>query len=287
MKFFIRAFIPIAFVVSPIAGAKGLAARHATVAVDGAAVYSQPNFDAPVVEYLSYGTKVVASKKSFQGFGGLGLFYKVRTPSGHLGYLTDTNLVAGLRKLQKQREKSSGTSTTAQPAPPPDHGEPFFFRRYMGGTLGPIGYSEKFSGHKLTAHPLFVGFRLTGPGVLFDGPPLDFDFLISPSAPKYLHTFGQGNSTGFLLLGDLNFFLPFKQGRRFLIDYGLGLMWTYSRYKVKVDNQFYDSQELRVGGDLAIGASYRISRYAIRLDAKYFFERTSYWGEFLTLQTEY
>jgi hypothetical protein len=86
--------------------------------------------------------------------------------------------------------------------------------------------------------------------------------------------------------------LPFIERTDWLWTYGLGVMWTYTNYKVQIGNSKFDSQEFRLGLDAGFGAAYRFGpahkkMYAIRMDAKYYFEKTRYYGFTTSFQTEY
>jgi hypothetical protein len=132
---------------------------------------------------------------------------------------------------------------------------------------------------------------MTGPGVLFDGPPLDFNFLFSLQKPSYYSSFTK-NVTGFLLFGDLALTLPFIERTNWLWTYSLGIMYTYTKYNIQISDSKFDSQEFRIGLDAGVGGAYRFGPakhriYAVRADAKYYFEKTRYYGLLTSFQTEY
>jgi hypothetical protein len=157
--------------------------------------------------------------------------------------------------------------------------------------LGLTQYKEKFENHTLTASMPMYGLRMTGPGTFFDGPPLDFNFLFSLTKPSYYSTFAKSVS-GFMMFGDLDLVLPFIERTNWLWTYSLGLMYVYTNYKVQISDSKFDSQELRIGFDAGMGGAYRFGParhkiYAIRADAKYYFEKTRYFGFLTSFQTEY
>jgi hypothetical protein len=128
---------------------------------------------------------------------------------------------------------------------------------------------------------------MMGPGTLFDGPPLDFNFWFSLQKPGYYSRFDSGTPTGFLVFGDLMAMLPLVNLDNNLVSYGLGLMWVYTKYSVPVKQVTFDSQEFRVGVDFALGYGHRFGRFLLRADAKYYIEKTQYLGYVLSFQTEY
>ena len=267
--------------------------NRAITIVDGAALYEEPSFDSTVVDYLGESKQIIVSKKAVKGLGGLGIFYRVKA-SGKVLYITDTDIkidraattsgvevAKGKAKPKKKKKKRSRID--------PDTGETLtpFFTRYLGGTVGMVSISEKFSGHILSTQMPIYGLRMTGPGTLFDGPPIDFNFLFSISPPSYYSKLTDQKPSGFLLFGDIMPMLPFYEWENSYIYYGVGLMWSYARYKVQIGSSVFDSQEFKVGADFAIGYGYAFGTTIVRADAKYFYERTHYPGFFLTLQTEY
>jgi len=271
-------------------------AVNGKVAVDGAAVYSQPDFDSDVIDYLHQGTKVPTSTKQYAGQGGMGLFHKIRTPKGKLGYLPDTDVVlpkgtqietpkdAPPRVNTKDRNKKDQPLKVEKDE---ETRKSVYLTRYIGGTLAMIDYTEKFMGRKEDAQTIFGGLRMTGPDILFKSPPLDFNVLVSPMAPKYLSDFANGSGSGFLLMTDLAVTMPLYEQPNGLFYYNLGILLNFSDYKVSVGAGSYDSQDLRIGVDIGLGYAYRFSSYAMRADVRYYIEKTLYLGALLSFQAEY
>lgn len=260
---------------------------------DGAAVYPRPDFDSPVQDYLGFKTPVVVSRKPYAGAGGLGLFHRVRY-AGKMGFVTDTDIRASKREAERSHDekRKSPSKAWAEDEDKKLGKAPLYLSRHFGLAGAIVQFSEKFSGHRLSDNMPMYGFRLTGPGTLFDGPPLDFNFWFSLQQPRYFSKFASGNSSGFLLFGDVMALLPMVDFRDFIINYGIGLMWTYTHYMIPVKNTFgevgnFDSQEFRMGVDFGLGLGQRFGRYLLRADAKYYIEKTSYPGFVVSFQMEY
>lgn len=265
----------------------------AVVVTDGAAVYQGPDFDSTVQEYLPYQTLVMASKKAYIGVGGLGLFHKI-SYKGKTGFITDTDIrvAKATRGKESSREDSATESESGSKAWEKEEDEnlgkaPLFFRRYLGGAAALVNFTEKFSGRKLSDPMLMYGLRMSGPGTLFDGPPLDFNFWFSLDKPGYYSQFASGEPTGLVLFGDIMAQLPMIDLDNTLVTYGIGLMWAYTRYKVPVKNVSLDSEELRIGADVGFGVGQKFGKYMLRGDIKYYIEATQYLGATLSFQTEY
>lgn len=280
---FLRCFFLFAALFSTIP----VYAGHAKISVDGASVYSRPDFDSEVVDFLGYGAQVQTSSKPVKGRAGLGVFYLVRTAKGKKGYVADTDLMTGNNepvyneKTDHRRKKREAEEEEANYAT-----RPVYFTRYVGGSVSYADFSEKFQGNKLHQMIPFLGFRLTGPKTLFDVP-TDFNIMISPKPPGYLSEVATGTASGFVILTDLDFMFPLWESRNSLWNYGLGLLLTYSQYSVQVGGNGYDSRELRMGIDFDLGYAYRITNYLLRFDFKYFIERSNYYGLMVSFQAEY
>jgi hypothetical protein len=278
---------------------------RAQVITDGAAVYSKPDFDSPVQDYLSYQTQVIVSKRPYAGVGGLGLFHRIHYGNKN-GFITDTDIrvVRGKdsekasedkeKDKEKDKDKERDKKKSKAFEKEDDEGKPpLYLTRYLGGTFALVKFTEKFEGHRLSDNMGMYGMRMMGPGTLFDGPPLDFNLWFSLKKPGYLSQFATGTPTGFMLFGDVMAMLPLVDLDKTLVSYGVGLMWVYTRYSIPVKNATnqqvgtFDSQEVRIGVDFDLGFGYKFGRWMARADAKYYIEKTTYPGYMLTVMTEY
>ncbi len=262
---------------------------RATVVSDGAAVYEKPDFDSKVIDFVPYNTKVIVSKRAFAGVEGLGLFHRVRV-RGKLGYIPDTDIRVAESAREKVPEKV--LERTRSKAWEPEEQEvlgqaPIYMTRYLGGAVARVNFTEKFSGRKLSDQITMYGLRMTGPGALFDGPPLDVNLWFSMEKPGYYDIFST-NFSGFLLFGDVMAMMPLISHDKFVVNYGLGLMWTFTKFRLQIRGENTDSLEVRVGVNAGLGAAYRIAKkFLLRGDVKYYYEKTGYPGFLLSLQTEY
>jgi hypothetical protein len=255
---------------------------------DGAAVYKSPDFDSAVLDYLDVNTPVFVSKRATRGLGGMGLFHLVRYGKKR-GYIADTDVkVSKSAVMVDQPSRKKSPSKMWEKEEEEALGDsPLYFRRYLGGALANVQFAEKFSGRRLSDDMLMYGMRMMGPGVLFDGPPLDFNFWFTLSKPGYHRKFSSGESTGYMLFGDVAFMLPFIDTKNWLATYGLGVMWVYTSYRIPVKGDTFDSQEFRIGLDVTAGVGRKFGKYMLRGDAKYYIEKTQYLGYMLSFMGEY
>lgn len=262
------------------------------VTTDGATVYAQPDFDAQIIDSLPAKAPILINRRAIPGHGGLGLFHNVQYRNQN-GYMADTDIRILEREAEAPSKEEPKKQTTREPkrprskALPPEPSkkvDPLYFTPYAGGAVALVNFTEKFSGEKLTSKLTMYGLRMTGP--VFDGPPIDLNLWFSLQKPGYYKDFST-SLQGFLLFGDIMAMLPMFEWKNSLINYGLGLMWTYTKYNVQVSNSTFDSQELRMGADFDLGYAYRFRPYAVRFDIKYYFEKTQYAGYVFSFQTEF
>jgi hypothetical protein len=272
----------------PAAAKKKVQWLRGVIFNDGAAVYAKPDFDSPVQDYLDANSKILISRRPVQGLGGMGLFHMIRYGQKQ-GYVPDTDV-----RVNKAAAKTNAATKRKSPSKMWEDEEqeamgdaPLYFRRYLGGAVAMVNFTEKFSGRRLSDNMTMYGLRMMGPGTLFDGPPLDFNFWFSLDKPSYYGRFSSGEPTGYLLFGDTAFMLPFIDGKEWLATYGIGMMWVYTSYRVPVKGRTFDSQEFRVGLDLTAGVSRRFGKYLLRGDIKYYYEKTQYLGYMLSFMGEY
>ncbi|MCB0363670.1 MAG: hypothetical protein KDD35_13165, partial [Bdellovibrionales bacterium] len=236
------------------------------------------------------GKKIRISQKIFEGIGGFGAFYRINLPGDAYAFIADVDVAPELTSNNKShvgqsQEKNPAFRSPAEEAP---QQLPIFFTRYLGASFGFANFSEKFSGKVLNSSEWMVGFRSSGPGSLVEGLPLDASLLFHSGAPTY-YTDGMTNTSasGFFVIGEVYLPIPLMATDAFLISTGLGMMATYTRFSVQIKETLFDSQEVRAGVAGQLGLTTRIGRFALRLDARYFYEKEAYTGYFATLMSRY
>ena len=286
----------------PVSAQQSKTALQATVVSDGAAIYEKPDFDSKVIEFVAFQTVISVSRKAYAGAEGLGLFHKTRV-RGKIGYIPDTDIRVGEKdrerekEREKERERPEPSKVKVEPKPKSmaydkdeDDGPavtPVYLSRYLGVAVSRVRFTEKFSGRKLSDNLIMYGLRMTGPGTLFDGPPLDVNVWFSRQKPDYYDIFSS-NLNGFLLFGDVMALFPIVNLDNWVVNWGLGAMWTFTRYRLQIRGENTDSLEVRIGLNFGLGVGARLGKnYLLRADAKYFVERTHYPGFLLSLQKEY
>ncbi|RME17867.1 MAG: SH3 domain-containing protein [Bdellovibrio sp.] len=259
----------------------------AIVITDGAAVYKQPSFDAPILDYFEMNKKIRIKKKMVPGIGGLGSFYRVRLKKGVYGYITDVDIkiLSPKGKVKARRDSPAEKEDVVGPM------EGVFFRRFAGLSYAYENYAEKVLEKKEQEGISFVGVKFSGPDTFGIAFPLDIEFLYAGKAPQfYLKAADTGKSvSGFIFITNVAVNLPaWEAGRRGLIYYGIGATGIYTNFQVPKGGVVLDSQEIRLGGFLDVGAAYEFyPRWLFRLESKYIFEVNSYPSFLAAIQYQY
>lgn len=253
---------------------------------DGATVYSEPNFDSPVLGSLKPGKKVKATQRTYNGAGGFGLFYKVPLKGGKVGYVADSELIPqykqmGKRKIVKNNPEFQEMEEVR------DERDPIFLTRYIGLGLGLVGFTEKFGDQKQRSATFVYGLKMTGPDLLFDSPPFDFNLLLHVGAPDYYKSISLGSANGYFIFSDLRLLFPVFETRNNLVSVGAGPLFVYTSFQMTISGVKFDSQEARVGASMVAAYTRRLGRFTLRLEGNYYFEKTQYFGYLAGLQMEY
>ncbi len=263
-------------------------AQYGVINAEGATVYKKPDFDDKVLANLPPGLKVVISQKKVQGVGGLGAFFKIRFDKNKIGYVADNEIIPEFQKLGNKAKRNPEYKDVEELREKVQSGlEPIYLTRYLGAQVGMLGFTETFRGKKYSDDMMMYGIKMTGPGVLFDGPPLDLTFVFSPKAPSYYDDFARSPPTGFFVFSDLSLLVPLIERLNFLVYGGLGIMATYTKFSFQTTLDTVNSTSFRIGAVGQVGAAYRRKKWAVRGDAKYYYEKHSYLGYWLSLQREY
>lgn len=270
----------------PARAKKGMAAQSATVGLDGAIVYDAPDFDAKVLIELQPGYKVVISRQTVPGRTGLGAFYRIKYDKNKLGFVADTDMIPEYQRneakknpvfdqVENLREKAiTGRKEISD-------------TRYLGLSVARMKFSEKYAGRRLSSDLQMYGVRFSGPGVFFDGPPLDFNFSFSPQAPDYYQRVTGTPASGFVMMVDTMLLLTVYEWPNMIIQGGLGPLLSVTKFRIKEGFQYRDTQNTNIGVVGELGAAYRHKKILGRFDLKYHYENTSYLSYLFSLQHEY
>ncbi len=290
---------------------------------DHAAVYEKPDFDSKIILLLPQDKKVFGTKSTVEGLQGLGLFHKVKLKDNVYGFMLDTEVeVLNAKTVEKkspkikEEKKKIALSDSAKVSPNnlevtddeiakdpakyslyPDRFKgqkkadakkgPLIFSRLVGAQLGLINYTEKIGSTKRGSQELFYGLKLTGTNLLVQNFWLDISLNFHLGAPQFFDTFAT-KASGFVLLLDTT--MPFILSRsKFHYMYGgLGPLINVAFFDFVLSGNEKSSEKIRLGGVGTLGLAYDISNdWSFKLEGKYYFVGSSYWGVLAGLQKRF
>lgn len=254
--------------------------QKAMVINDGALVYKNADFDAPVLTRLRAGKVYDISLKT------KGPFYKVRIKPGVIGWIADIDVRLGKgAKLAKGRTgKINSKNNVAKKQPQ----KSFYASRYRGPLISYLSYSENSMGALHSQNLPFYGVKVAGPDTMFSGDfRTDAEFLFHFGAPSYYEKGTGFPASGWIFQTDFIFETASPQSKWHMLTYGFGPMFKYSHYEVTLLQNAkpvsYSLDDMTLGAVFDLGLSFRIaSTYALRFNIKYYWEKTKYWGGSLT-----
>jgi len=261
--------------------------QKAVIINQGALVYTEADFDAPVLTELSAGQIFNISLKQ------KGPFYKIRIKKGVVGWIADNDLrVAKGGKLPPlkaaDKEKTPEAKEEKNRFPEKKRVRSFYASRYRGPLFSYLTYSEKTMGKERHHNMNFVGARVAGPNTMFSGDlRTDAEFLFHSGAPDYYQKYTGYPASGWIFITDFIFETASPQSKWHMTTFGFGPMFKYTHYQTSLLQNgrevAYSLDDMTLGAVFDVGLHFRIlETYALRFNVKYYWEKTQYWGGALT-----
>lgn len=251
-------------------------AQKATVVLDGALVYQDADFDAPVIATLKLGEVYDISRAK------KGPFHKIRIKPGTVGWVADVDVKPGIIKIKPpEKEKKERRK------------KPFFAARYRGPTFDYINFTEDTLGEERSAGMLFYGVKFNGFNTLMEGEIYtEGNILFHIGAPQYYSDYTKKGADGFIVMANFLFQTVLPQSKSMLFYYGFGPMFKYSHFSLEVPNGTqtlnYSADDMNLGVVFNVGLAFRLGEsLSLRTDAKYYWERSRYYGLGLNLGWEF
>lgn len=252
--------------------------QQGTIQNDAALVYQDDDFDAPVIATLKKGSVYSIST------GKKGPFYKIRVKPGSVGWIADSDIKPGVHKTATPKpEKEIKPLFDPEKPEKQDKKKAFFSQRYRAFTVDYIYFTEDTVGGQQSEFMTFYGAKFYGFNTLFDGEIYtESNLLFAPTAPKYYEDITGRAASGFAFLVDFLFQTPVPRGKDVMTFYGMGPMLKYSHFNLEVPTGTstlnYAADDMSVGAVFNFGLGARINRVGLRFDAKYYWEKTQYYG---------
>lgn len=258
-------------------------AQQATVIEEGALVYQDADFDAPVITTLKRGSVYSISKTT------KGPFYKIRIKPGMLGWISDVDVRPGVHKLNSAAAQELPEEIKKEEENRPK--KPFFATRYRGLALDYINFVEETLGQERSEGLLFYGVKFNGFDTLVSGEIYtESNILLHLGPPSYYDLTGKA-SEGFIFIADFLLQTVIPQGKNRLLFYGFGPILKYSHFNLALPNGAntlnYVADDMSLGAVFNLGYSLRFGKFSVRADAKYYWEKAKYYGFGLNLGREF
>jgi len=265
------------------------AARTALIAIEGAMVYKNADFDSAVIGYLPRGKPVRISTKNF------GPFHRILFREGVIGYISDVDLVtqegvplsalnSGEVPDDKKRRKKIPREFTRRQVPVGN-------ARAIGVAVGLISYRELVNRREYSGQLRTYGLRYSSRAPFLLGPyGWDVTLLMQFSAPDYYNgALGVPAQASYYFLDAVwTFPMIDFNGKNGVLIAGIGPLLSYSEAKATLSNgQSFKQSDTIVGASLQLGAAFRLSPVIIKGDVKYYLDKSSYLGILGSVQYEF
>lgn len=243
------------------------------------AVYESPSFDAKVIAVLPSGKVFSISNNLFSG-----AFYRIRVKDGVIGYIADSD-VKPLGKKASNKKAAVAAKEKKEEVAKPKKNPPFEFARYVGASYHLIKYEEDTMGSSRSEQMSFFGMKMSGANVLLEGLiPTEINVLFSMKPPDYYQKLTRQSAAGWIFMMDFLLQTYIPQSRDSFFFFGFGPMFRFSKFDVGLKDvgtgsvTQYSMQDMALGAAFNGGIAYRVSTVALRLEAKYHWEKRSYLG---------
>lgn len=250
-------------------------------------IYKEASFDSKVMIRVKRGQKLYGLDKTVEGKDGFGLFYKVKLKKGIYGYVLDTDLV-GFKPdgvfSQKESKNALGTRRKKRDSTKWDRSS-IVYSKSLGLSYSYLNYTLQTRNSKEKAGTSFFGAKLTGPW-LYKNLPLDINLLMSPSSPSLFDDITTKHS-GFIGFLDVSILFELFKDTDWSVYGGLGGALSYYSFELDFNgtNETSKSTQTDFGFSGVLGFGYKINRFTVKLEGKYFNTNQSQTAALLSVQS--
>lgn len=252
-------------------------------------IFKAPNFDADTITILEPSNKVYLVSK-----GKWGPFHKIKVDQKTYGYVIDADikLVSDQTALpQKKSEVKQEPRAEQDDEDPKPEKKAFLSGKFFGPVVQMINFTEDTADKTRSQMIPFLGARWSGLSSLLEGAGYtDANLLFYWGAPSYYQSATGRSASGFIVIGDMLLEMMNMQGPDLVTFYGVGPMVKFSNISATLNesgtDRGYSMTDLILGAAFNVGAVTRIGKYALRFDAKYYWEKQKYWALGLAFQWE-
>jgi hypothetical protein len=282
-------FLSLIFIGSAVsAQSKKFAVYKAKIVNNGAAVYKNADFDAPVLTYVNAGREFEISSKIFNG-----AFYRIKVSNKVIGYIADTDIKPlNLPKRKKETKNQPEEVAKAQEKSETkdrNSKRPYTLTRFIGLQYSYLNYREETMTLKPTAGLGFYGLKMSGPDIVVEGEmTTELNFLYHPGAPKYYELGTRKPAGGWIFIGNFLFSTVFPQSKDTMSFFGFGPQFKYSKFNVEMAvngrDKNYSMDDMAFGAAFNLGVGVKLGSVSLRGEIQYFWEQMHYYGLATSLQ---
>lgn len=295
----INSFLAILVLLFASLTASAQTVQKGTVTGEDAEVYKDADFDSAIIAGVKRGEVYDIS------VGKKGPFYKIRLKPGTTGWISDDNIRPGVGRVHKKPEKTVKKKKGLFSDPVkdvPEHDElsknrSIERKRFRGAVLEFMNYKEDTMGAVYEqSNLLLYGFKVSGNNTVIDGEIyVDSEILFHNGAPNYYSTATGNGAGGFMIFANMLFQTDIPQGREDMFFYGFGPAFKFTHFEAGLSNdptpgksRSYSLDDMTLGAVFDAGYAHTIGTdYALRFDARYYWESTRYFSFGMAFQFDF
>lgn len=257
------------------------------IAVESASLFAEPDIDSQVIDYVPFGKVISAQKVKNSDF------YKIKGSDGEVAYLYSDEVKIYRKNILDRSEKyhfsdevkvkqEHNKSTTISKR---KKIRPFESQRYVGLVFENQNYKEVTLGASRSEDTAFFGVKFSGFNTLVSGEVYtDTLFLINNKPPSWYQKISEQQVNGFILNSHFLVLNTFPRTSDSMTFWGFGPMLNFSHYDIQALNKSaqkvnYSMDDLNLGVVFNLGVALRLlDEYSIRIDGKYYWQKTQYFS---------
>ena len=253
-------------------------AQDAIVSTDGAIVYSQPDFDSPVMGYLRQGQKIRMSNRT------IGAFFRMNF-NNQIGYIADVDVKPENATAPSPSDTSFETGETSEP-PSPTLNRNQILNPHFGPFVAYIFSLKYVSNFNVSHLEEYLDSNFFSFGVKFNFFQVwDTSLHLSLEPP-------QGYERNFSVFLDIQYLFLLdsilKDNAFLFVGIGPAISYWDLVSQPRQDSQGNEKIEtisgISVNALISLHLSFYISSFVLRLEPRYYFGRATYYSLAASLQ---
>ncbi len=249
-----------------------MAVQKAKIVSPEVEVYSEDDFDSPVLTVVHENESYLISNKTY------GPFYRIKLNNGKVGYIVDYELdIEGKGRLKERDLDEVMMEEEAKAAKLPqatdeesEEEAQVFGQSYSGLTLQLINYHENTLGADQVDDLTGLGYKKIGD--------TSWSVLAAFKVPKYYTDKTGYSAKGLKLWGDIGFSNPITNLGNSEIRFSGSFFTQVSLIQLQTPTRKYDLHDITLGLALEVGWLVKFQKNAIDFAIKYYIDKSNYAG---------